>query len=131
MEQAVGALRTYIQVCAPERRNARHAMPLPLHHFFPLCVLPWRRTSGGFDPFESLSRLHIARAWGGRGGSTTQELSALQVPRWQLSALGDAALLQGYCASIERAHAGLRPHAGQHHWLHLGTGTGVPLMKTI
>lgn len=46
----------------------------------------------------------------------------------QICALGDTELLSVFCRTIERVHT-VAPPASR--WLHLGTGTCVPLMKTI
>ena len=57
-----------------------------------------------------------------------QDVSELQVPNWQICALGDSELLSVFCGTIERLHAALPPST---RWLHMGAGTCVPLMKTI
>ena len=60
--------------------------------------------------------------------SYMQDVSELQVPNWQICALGDSELLSVFCGTIERLHAALPPST---RWLHIGAGTCVPLMKTI
>ena len=76
------------------------------------------------DPSKDPAMQHAVSAL----RSYMQELSELQVPRWQLQALADSDTLGAYSRVITAAH-GAR-EAGQR-WLHLGVGTGTLLMKTL
>jgi predicted RNA methylase len=90
------------------------------------CGLPWDHDVAGPEPEPEPEPVDAAAVRALR--SYLQDVSELQGPNWQINALGDRHLQHTFVKAIEELHASQTEPT---HWLHLGTGTCVPLMKTL